>query len=106
MTPLGTSSEGWPSSDVGGGNKGGGYTPTSGHGASRANRDDNWRNPQEDKPNSSSSVTPSWGNHWQPPSSPGNVHVGVTVRIITVCHRPFTGSKSLDLLWSDIILLA
>ena len=40
-------------------------------------------------------------------SSKGS-EIGASVRIITVCDRPFTGSKGQmsdqDLLWSDIIL--
>ena len=68
-TPAGTSSEPWPEGGVTG--RGGGYAPTGGRGASRANQDDNWRSPttpQEEKP---STGPPAWGNHWQPPPSPG-----------------------------------
>lgn len=69
-TPMGTPGDGWP--PEGGSGRGGGYAPTSGRGGgSRANRDDNWRNPtpQEEKP----PAGPSWSNHWQQtPQSPGN----------------------------------
>lgn len=64
-TPAGTPGEGWP---LEGGSRGGGYTPTSGRGASRANRDDNWRNPTPPQEEKSGSGPSAWSNNRQLPS--------------------------------------
>ena len=71
--------ESWPAES-----RGGGYTPTSGRGRSRASQDGNWRSqatPQEEEPSSA----PNWGNHWHPPPSPGRLMVS-DVHIISTSY--------------------